>query len=247
MNEERVKEIRNTMPRLLPQHNIQNIFKTLHSTKKTTPKQKQITYRLLFGCTGTMYYANKNTGTFFPCPLCGRVQESENHLFFGCQENLRGTLLRRLRLPHNTRDHNKIMHNAVFLNMFPFENTAEKDYRNVVLGIYRETIWKAFVDARHNNINITPEQVKANFIGRLQHTIENKFSLKELAQIDKLSQYDSESESNTSINTSTEINVSNSASTNTSNLSCSSSSNSSEISRTSCSSCSYSTSTEESS
>ena len=109
------------------------------------------------------------------------------------------------------------------------------------------TIWKAFIDARHNNINITPEQVKANFIGMLQHTIENKFSLKELAQIDKLSQYDSESESNTSINTSTEVNVSNSASTNTSNLSCSSSSNSSEISSTSCSSCSYSTSTEESS
>ena len=81
MNAEREKEIRNTMPRLLPHHNIQNIFKLLHSTKKTTPKQKQITYRLLFGSTGTMYYANKNTGALFPCPLCGRAQESEEHLF----------------------------------------------------------------------------------------------------------------------------------------------------------------------
>ena len=103
----------------------------------------------------------------------------------------------------------------MFLNIFPFENSAEKDYRNVVLGIYRETLWKACVDARHNNINITPEQVNANFIGRLQHTLENKFSLKELAQIDNMSQYESLSESN---NTSTEVNVSNSASGSNSRL-----------------------------
>ena len=210
MNEERVKEIRNTMPRLLPQQNFQNIFKTLHSTKKTTPKQKQITYRLLFGSTGTWYYKHKNTGAFFPCSLCGRVQDSENHLFFGCQENLRGTLLRRLRLPHNTRDYSTVMHNAVFLNMFPFSNTVEKDYRNVVLGIYRETLWTACIDARHNNRNITPEHVRAIFLGRLEHALSNKFSLKELAQIDKMSQYESSSESST--NTSTEVNVSNSAS-----------------------------------
>ena len=210
LNEERVKEIRNTMPRLLPHQNFQNIFKTLHSTKKTTPKQKQITYRLLFGSTGTWYYKHKNTGAFFPCSLCGRVQDSENHLFFGCQENLRGILLRRLRLPHNTRDYSTVMHNAVFLNMFPFSNTVEKDYRNVVLGIYRETLWTACIDARHNNRNITPEHVKAIFLGRLEHALSNKFSLKELAQIDKMSQYESSSESST--NTSTEVNVSNSAS-----------------------------------
>ena len=190
VSKERETELRKQLSRLTQHDNRKHIFKLLHC-KTTTPKQKQITYRLLYGVTATTYYKHRKTGRHFPCAMCGEIQESENHIFWECQTKLRETLIREFRLPINTR-HRHVVHTAVFLNLFPFSNLLEKNYRNMLVGTYREIIWHARNDAHHNNKHTTPEQLKARFLGKITHACKRYFSREDMERINKLneSQYE---------------------------------------------------------
>ena len=121
-----------------------HIFPILHNTNKTTPIQKQITYRLIHGITGTTNYKNKFRTKNIHCTICNKSPETEQHLYTSCHSliPLRLELIRLLRLPHNTlHDRVSMLHRAILLNIYPFNNKAQSDIRNILLAQYRETIW----------------------------------------------------------------------------------------------------------
>ena len=164
------------------QHKRKDIFKLLHNTKKTTPKQKHITYRLLYGITGTQSH------TQLPCTTCGRVLETEHHIFWQCRPKLRETLIAALRLPINIKhspaqNHEnilKVAQRAVFLNLFPFKTPVTGEIRNVILGIYREVLWHARNNTQHHNYRQRDEQLDLTFRNRIKHTLEQKFTQTEI-------------------------------------------------------------------
>ena len=192
VDERRENELRKQVTRLTHDDNRKHIFKLLHQTKKTTPKQKQTTHRLLYGVTPTLYYKHKNTGRHFPCVMCEKnIQESEEHIFWNCQSKLRGLLIRDLRLPINTR-HRHLAYTAVFLNLFPYSNPLERDYRSVILGIYREILWTARCDTRYQRKYMTSEHMITKYLGKVKHALSRNFSLKDIETISALnvSQYE---------------------------------------------------------
>ena len=88
------------MPRLPPNIPRKPIYTLLH-TGNLTPKQKQITYRLLYGVTATSEYKAKQDRHVYKCTMCRRTQETEEHIFFYCQPKLREALTSALGFNNN--------------------------------------------------------------------------------------------------------------------------------------------------
>ena len=100
------------------------IFKDLHRNKYTTPTQKQIMYRILFGITPTSEGLAKRHKRVFSCKFCSREQETETHIFYSCQklESIKLNLIRLLRQPHNTFID---LYKGIFLNTIPHEANSD--------------------------------------------------------------------------------------------------------------------------
>ena len=201
----RMEELEKELPRYYPHYEQKHIFKRLHNTNKTTPKQKQITYRLLYGITPCTAYNARTNRTQYLCTTCRYAQEREQHIFWGCRTKLRESLIKALRLPINTKhkpihtqqNHYNITFDAVFLNQFPFRNPVQSDIRNVILGIYRETLWHTRNRTLHNNIHTGDEQLELTFRRRIDHAFKTKFKASDIEHyntFDQTTQYDSECE-----------------------------------------------------
>ena len=91
------------------------IFKDLHRNKYTTPTQKQIMYRILFGITPTSEGLAKRHKRVFSCKFCSREQETETHIFYSCQK-LESIKLNLIRLFEATPQH--------IYRHFPLNNTT---------------------------------------------------------------------------------------------------------------------------
>ena len=115
-----------------------DIFPEIHSTFKTTPFEKQITYRLLFGITPTTEYLSKKHNFRFSCKICHSLNETEEHLFYLCPviKKLKLQLIRLLRQPYNTYfDTTQSIYKAIFLNIYPKESLPINNYRYTIYTI----------------------------------------------------------------------------------------------------------------
>ena len=173
-----IKNINNDIPRLEPPFTAKHIFPILHNTKKTTPTQKQITFRLIHGITGTTNHQNKFKSSKqkkVNCTICKSLPETENHLFTTCPSlsPLRIELIRLLRLPHNTlHNRTQLLHRAIFLNIYPFNNKAQSDIRNIVLAHYRETIWQIRNSTKWDNKSFSQQTIVKIFKTKLKLHLE---------------------------------------------------------------------------
>ena len=145
-----------------------SIFKELHGNRYTTPTQKQITYRLLFGITPTSEGLAKRHRRVFYCKLCNLEQETETHLFYSCPSiyTIKLNLIRLLRQPHNTFID---LYEAIFLNITPIEENKELHLiKQAFLSIYRDTIWIARNQATHKNYIMSQVQMNTLFHNKVK-------------------------------------------------------------------------------
>ena len=144
------------------------IFEALHKNKYTTPTQKQILYRILFGITPTSEGLAKRHKRVFFCKFCSREQETESHIFYSCQslETIKLNLIRLLRQPHNTFVD---LYNSVFLDILP--DDGNKDLyliKQAFLAIYRESVWIARNQATHKNYIFSKDQINNIFQNKIR-------------------------------------------------------------------------------
>ena len=144
------------------------IFKDLHRNKFTTPTQKQIMYRILFGITPTSEGLAKRHKRVFFCKFCSREQETETHIFYSCQnlESIKLNLIRLLRQPHNTFID---LYKGIFLNTIPFEENKDLYMiKQTLFAIYRDSIWTARNQATHKNYIFSKDQIETLFINKVK-------------------------------------------------------------------------------
>ena len=174
--------ITNQIKRLTDISTIPDIFKTLHSTKKTTNYQKQLTYRLIFGMTPTTQGKAKQYNRPFNCKFCNSKQETEEHIFFECKiiYKLKLELIRLLRQPHNTFHD---IYKSIFLNTFTKQTKQLNELRIVTLALYRETIWTARLQAQHHNITYTQDTICTLFQTKLRYHMHKMYTFDELENL----------------------------------------------------------------
>ena len=162
--------------KLQPPFSSKHIFPILHNTSKTTQIQKQITYRLIHGITGTTNHQNKNRkNNFIFCSICKTAPETEHHLFLSCPSlsPLRIELIRSLRLPHNTyNDKAIVLERAILLNIYPFNNKSQCEIRNIILAIYREIIWQTRNSTKWDGKQYTKQQLVKTFKYKLKFQLD---------------------------------------------------------------------------
>ena len=156
----------------------EQIFPNLHKTKKTTPMQKQIAYRLIFNFTPTSEGEAKKRNKKIPCTLCNLHQETEEHIFYSCPklETLKLKLIELLRQPHNTL-HDP--YKAIFLNIYVHSNKITAEIRNIVLAVYRETVWLARIRSKFNNRRFTRDSLTNTFMAKLRKQLDTHVSLED--------------------------------------------------------------------
>ena len=183
--EKMIDNVDNYIPRLVLPFTSKHIFPILHNTKKTTPIQKQITFRLIHAITGTTNFKNKFRTKKINCTICNIQPETEQHLFTSCPSlsPLRIELIRLLRLPHNTL-HNRVdlLHRAILLNIYPFNNKAQSDIRNIVLANYRETIWNIRNSTKWDKKVYSPENIANIFKHKLKLHLKHQTTLNDWEQ-----------------------------------------------------------------
>ena len=144
------------------------IFKELHGNKYTSPTQKQIIYRLLFGITPTSEGLAKRHRRIFFCKFCNLEQETETHIFYSCPSiySMKLNLIRLLRQPHNTFID---IYEGIFLNITPREENKELHLiKQAFLSIYRDTIWTARNQATHKNYIMSQVQMNTLFHNKVK-------------------------------------------------------------------------------
>ena len=144
------------------------IFEALHKNKYTTPTQKQILYRILFGITPTSEGLAKRHKRVFFCKFCSREQETESHIFYSCQslETIKLNLIRLLRQPHNTFID---LYNSVFLDILPDDGNKDLYFiKQAFLAIYRESVWLARNQATHKNYIFSKDQINNIFQNKIR-------------------------------------------------------------------------------
>ena len=170
------------IPRLELPFTAKHIFPILHETHKTSPIQKQITYRLIHSITGTTNHKNKFRTKKIHCTICKTIPETEHHLYTSCPSlsSLRIELIRLLRLPHNTlHDRVQILHRAILLNIYPFKNKAQSIIRNITLAHYRETIWNIRNSTKWDNKTFSNDTIVNIFKHKLKIHLQKHTTLKE--------------------------------------------------------------------
>ena len=144
--------------------NMEELFSNIHDNRFTTPNQKQISYRILFGITPTSEGLAKRHKRIFPCKICGRDQETEEHIFFYCPitKNTRLELIKLLRQPHNTYFD---IYKTIFLNTLKEQqNSTELTMLKLAfVAIYKETLWLVRNQTTHNNQRFSEEKITSFF------------------------------------------------------------------------------------
>ena len=127
------------------------IFPNMHKGIYVSPTQKQILYRILFGITPTSEGLAKRHKRVFHCKVCFMEQETEEHIFYFCPfvQQIKLDLIKLLRQPHNTLFN---VFKAIFFNILPQQFNGEYlEVKQLLIHIYRETIWKIRNLATHKN------------------------------------------------------------------------------------------------
>ena len=149
---------------------VKQLFKNIHGNRFTTPCQKQISYRILFGITPTSEGLAKRHKRVFPCKICGQYQETEEHLFFECAfvRDTKLELIKLLRQPHNTYFD---PYNAIFLNtLTQQQNTTELFMLKLAfVAIYKETIWLVRNQTTHRNYRFSENKITSLFHCKIKH------------------------------------------------------------------------------
>ena len=128
-----------------------SIFKDLHENPFTTPTQKQIMYRLLFGITPTSEGLAKRHRRIFFCKLCSLDQETEVHIFYECPF-LNTIKLELIKLLKHRQNNHIDLFKCIFLNTLPTEaNKNLKFLKLAFVALYRDAIWTARNEATHKN------------------------------------------------------------------------------------------------
>jgi hypothetical protein len=134
-----------------------DIFNDLHNTD-TTPKAREITYRLLFNITPLTTN----------CKLCTtKTQETEKHIFYTCPT----IQLAKNHLEQITKQHTITipdMYKIIMLNTISHTNKQDKFKLLTTLGTYRETIWTCRNNAKHKNYTYNDTIILYLFQRKLQ-------------------------------------------------------------------------------
>ena len=127
------------------------IFKDLHENPFTTPNQKQIMYRLLFGITPTSEGLAKRHRRIFFCKLCFLDQETEAHIFYECPF-LNTVKLELIKLLQHRQNTHIDLFEGIFLNSLPTESNKNVNFLKLAfIAVYRDAIWTARNEATHKN------------------------------------------------------------------------------------------------
>ena len=163
---DQVKRIDNTT-------DVKQLFRNIHDNRFTTPSQKQINYRILFGITPTSEGLAKRHNRVFPCKICGHQQETEEHLFFNCAfiRNTKLELIKLLRQPHNTYFDT---YNAIFLNtLMQQQNTTELSMLKLAfVAVYKETIWIVRNQTTHRNYRFSEHKITSLFHCKVKNLLQ---------------------------------------------------------------------------
>ena len=147
------------------------IFKDLHENPFTTPTQKQIMYRLLFGITPTSEGLAKRHRRIFFCKLCFLDQETEVHIFYECSflNTIKLELVKLLKHRQNTQID---LFKGIFLNTLPTESN-KKYYllKLAFIALYRDAIWTARNEATHRNHKTSSNQIANMFISKTKYLL----------------------------------------------------------------------------
>ena len=76
-----------------------------------------------------------------------------------------------------------MLHRAILLNIYPFNNQAQSDIRNIVLAHYREVIWHVRNSTKWDNKTFTDNDIVETFKNRL------KVHLKKYTTVNDWQQY----------------------------------------------------------
>lgn len=129
------------------------IFKELHTNKLTTPTQKQIYFRIIYDITPTTEGIAKRTGKRIRCTTCRHdIQETQQHIFFDCPNlNITKKTVRKfLEAKLNRQETTQLdLDRAIFLNQHQEKDGDYRQIKQLILGIYRETIWQVRNSTRH--------------------------------------------------------------------------------------------------
>ena len=144
------------------------IFPNMHKGKYVSPTQKQILYRILFGITPTSEGLAKRHKRVFHCKVCFMEQETEEHIFYFCPfvQQIKLDLIKLLRQPHNTLFN---VFKAIFFNILPQQFNGEYlEVKQLLIHIYRETIWKIRNLATHKNQSFNKDTIRKIFIAKIK-------------------------------------------------------------------------------
>ena len=165
------KPLNDQIKRIDENSDIPTLFRDIHENKFTTPTQKQIMYRLLFGITPTSEGLAKRHKRVFYCKFCSLEQETEGHIFFDCQtlDLIKLELIKVLKQPDNTGIN---LFNVIFLNMIHQE--SERDIyllKLAFIAMYRDAIWTARNHATHKNYMVTANKLADMFTYKMKYLL----------------------------------------------------------------------------
>ena len=147
------------------------IFKDLHENPFTTPNQKQIMYRLLFGITPTSEGLAKRHRRIFFCKLCSLDQETEVHIFYECPF-LNTIKLELIKLLKHRQNNHIDLFKCIFLNTLPTEaNKNLKFLKLAFVALYRDAIWTARNEATHRNHKTSSNQMANMFVSKTKYLL----------------------------------------------------------------------------
>ena len=150
---------------------IPQIFRDIHKNIYTTPSQKQIIYRILFGITPTSEGLAKRHKRPFFCKFCSSEQETEVHIFYECPF-LDLIKLELIKLLKQTDNSTIDLFKAVFLNHIQQEFNIDVYYFKLAfIALYRDAIWTARNQATHKNYKWSQTQLANIFISKIKYTL----------------------------------------------------------------------------
>ena len=143
--------------------NCKPCFQNTHN-KYSTPKEKEITYRILFNFTPIR-------PTLKHCPFCKTKQLGEEHLFTKC--NALNTIKISLQDTLEQLTGKEInIHKSIMLNIFPRTHKTTHQLIAHLLGTYRSVIWNCYHIAQHLHNRLPPEQISLIWENKQNHIIQ---------------------------------------------------------------------------
>ena len=165
------KPLTDQVKRIDLETDIPQIFRDIHKNIYTTPSQKQIIYRILFGITPTSEGLAKRHKRPFFCKFCSSEQETEVHIFYECPflDLIKLELIKLLKQTDNSAID---LFKAVFLNHIQQESNIDVYYFKLAfIALYRDAIWTARNQATHKNYKWSETQLANIFISKIKYIL----------------------------------------------------------------------------